>query len=88
MALQLLAVFTEDQHVGEGALRRALLLIEEARSIADTHAADVAIVDTRQDLERVLASPASRRLRPSPGSPPTWSVSRLPKGSPPISQPC
>ena len=56
VALQFLAVFTEDQHVGEGALRRALLLVEEARRIADTHASDVAIIETCQDVERVLAS--------------------------------
>lgn len=56
VAVQFLAVFTEDQHVGEGALRRALLLLEEARRIADTHPADVAIVETGQDLERALAS--------------------------------
>ena len=56
VVLLVLAVFTEDQHVGEGALRRCLLLLEEARHIAETHQADVAIVETRQDLDRALAS--------------------------------
>ncbi len=56
VALQFLAIFTEDQHVGEGALRRCLLILEEARNIAETHPGDVAIVETRQDLERSLAS--------------------------------
>ena len=56
VALQFLAVFTEDQHVGEGALRRCLLLLEEARNIAEKHPADVEVVETRQDLERALAS--------------------------------
>lgn len=55
VALQFLAVFTEDQHVGEGALRRCLLLLEEARNIAAMHPADVAVVETREDLERALA---------------------------------
>ncbi len=54
--LQFLPIFTEDQHVGEAALRRALLLLEEARHLARTHAADVAIVETREDLEQALAS--------------------------------
>ena len=56
VAVQFMAVFTEDQHVGEGALRRALLLLEEARHIAESHSADVAIVETSRDLERSLAS--------------------------------
>lgn len=53
--LQFLPIFTEDQHVGEGALRRALLLLEEARRIAHLHAADVAVVETGADLEQALA---------------------------------
>ncbi|WP_419921318.1 dipeptidase [Candidatus Poriferisodalis sp.] len=54
--LQFLPIFTEDQHVGEGALRRALLLLEQARHLADVHAADVAIVETRDELQQALAS--------------------------------
>ena len=54
--LQFLPIFTEDQHVGEGALRRALLLLEEARHLARVHAADVAIVETRDELTQALAS--------------------------------
>lgn len=54
--LQFLPIFTEDQHVGEGALRRALLLLEQARHLAETHSADVAIVETRDELEAAMAS--------------------------------
>ena len=56
VAVQFLAVFTEDQHVGEGALRRCLLLLEEARDIAAAHATDVVVVETCEDLERALTS--------------------------------
>ena len=70
VALQFLAVFTEDQHVGEGALRRALLLLEEARRIAETHAADVVIVETREDFERSLNSSRIALLLAIEGSEP------------------
>ncbi len=56
VALQFLPVFTEDQHLGEGALRRALLMLEEARNIADVHSGDVVIVETAQHLEDALAA--------------------------------
>lgn len=55
VALQFLPVFTEDQHIGEGALRRALLMLEEARNIASVHSGDVAIVETSEHLAGVLA---------------------------------
>lgn len=54
--LQVLPVSTEEQYVGEGALRRALLLFEEARRIADEHSADVAIVESAAELDAVLDS--------------------------------
>ena len=56
VALQFLPVFTEDQHLGEGALRRALLMLEEARNIAAVHSSDVAIVETPQHLTDALAA--------------------------------
>lgn len=56
VALQFLPVFTEDQHVGEGALRRALLMLEEARNIAAAHSGDVAIVETSEHLAESLAA--------------------------------
>ena len=46
VVLQVLPVYTEEQHVGEGALRRALLVIETARELAELHRDDVAIVET------------------------------------------
>ena len=54
VALQFLPVFTEDQHLGEGALRRALLMLEEARNIAVVHSADVAVVEAPQQLTDAL----------------------------------
>lgn len=54
--LQVLPVYTEEQHVGEGALRRCLLMIEEAYNIADVHAENVAIAHTGSQLERILAA--------------------------------
>ncbi|CCH77470.1 Thermostable dipeptidase. Metallo peptidase. MEROPS family M19 [Nostocoides japonicum T1-X7] len=54
--LQVLPVCTEDQFVGEGALRRSLLLIEEARNLAAVHSDSVAIVETGAGLREVLAS--------------------------------
>lgn len=54
--LQVLPVSTEEQYVGEGALRRAMLLFEEARRIAEEHAADVAIAETSAELDEVLDS--------------------------------
>lgn len=54
--VQVLPVCTEEQFVGEGALRRALLMIEEARILADRHDDDVAIVETSAELDEALAS--------------------------------
>ncbi|MDR5699335.1 dipeptidase [Agromyces aerolatus] len=52
--VQVLPVCTEEQFVGEGALRRALLMIEEARILADRHSDAVAIVETAADLNDAL----------------------------------
>ena len=56
VAVQFLPVFTEDQHLGEGALRRALLMLEEARNIASVHSADVTVVETSRHLADALAA--------------------------------
>lgn len=56
VVLQVLPVYTEEQYVGEGALRRALLVIQTARELAERHREDVAIVETRQELREVIAS--------------------------------
>ena len=52
--LQVLPVFTEEQFVGEGALRRALLVLETARHVADEHSSDVAIVETGDELRQTV----------------------------------
>lgn len=52
--LQVLPVCTEEQFVGEGALRRSMLLIEEARHLAHVHSSDVAIVETAQQLDTAI----------------------------------
>lgn len=52
--VQVLPVCTEEQFLGEGALRRALLLIEEARHLARVHADQVAIVETAAELDAAL----------------------------------
>ncbi|MCU1668352.1 MAG: dipeptidase Metallo peptidase family [Blastococcus sp.] len=56
LVLQVLPIFTEEQYVGEAALRRTLLLLEEARRIAGMHSADVAICETGDDIRAALAS--------------------------------
>jgi len=56
VVLQVLPIYTEAQHVGEGALRRAILVLETARWIADVHRDDVAIVETARQLREVVAS--------------------------------
>jgi membrane dipeptidase len=54
VAVQMLPVYTEEQFVGEAALRRCLLLIEEAYHLADVHRADVSLVHTSADLRAAL----------------------------------
>ncbi|QOT19927.1 dipeptidase [Paenarthrobacter sp. YJN-5] len=54
--LQVLPVCTEEQFVGEGALRRCLLMLEEARHLADIHADDVVIVENSAGLEAASSS--------------------------------
>jgi membrane dipeptidase len=56
VVLQVLPVFTEEQHVGEGALRRSLQLLEEARRLADVHAADVVICERGDQLRPAIES--------------------------------
>ena len=56
VVLQVLPIYTEEQFIGEGALRRALRYVEAAWSIADRHAADVALVTTAGELEAALAA--------------------------------
>lgn len=55
VALQVLPIFTEEQFIGEGALRRTLEILELSREIAALHSHDVGIVETAGDLEAILA---------------------------------
>lgn len=56
VVVQVLPVFTEEQFVGEGALRRAILVLEEAWRLADMHSQDVAICLTGDDVRRTAGS--------------------------------
>ena len=56
VVFQVLPIFTEDQFVGEGALRRTLEVIAMAREIAMIHAGAVAIVETAADIDRIIDS--------------------------------
>ncbi len=55
VVLQVLPVCTEEQFAGEGALRRCLLMIEEAHHLADVHRTDVSLVATAAELTTTLA---------------------------------
>jgi membrane dipeptidase len=54
VVLQVLPIYTEEQFIGEGALRRALRYVEAAWAIADQHASDVAIVTTASEMQAVI----------------------------------
>ena len=56
VVLQVLPVYTEEQFVGEGALSRALLMVEEAWRIATMHEQDVAICLTGPDVTAAVES--------------------------------
>lgn len=54
--LQVLPVCTEEQFIGEGALRRCLLMIEEAYHLAEVHQEHVGIVHTAAELQSIIDS--------------------------------
>lgn len=56
VVFQVLPIFTEEQFVGEAALRRTLEIIALAREIADLHRADVAIVEHGSDIDPIIDS--------------------------------
>jgi len=56
VGLQVLPIYTEEQFIGSGALRRCLLLVEQAYMIAERHSRDVAIVTDPGHLGEVLDS--------------------------------
>lgn len=52
--LQVLPVYIEEQFVGEGALRRSLMLLEEAYRIEQAHPNDVSICTTGPQIDRAI----------------------------------
>lgn len=56
VVLQVLPIYTEEEFVGGDALRRAMVIMETARWMADRHASDVAIVETGTEIRDVIAS--------------------------------
>lgn len=56
VVLQVLPVYIEEQFVGEGALRRSLMLLEEAYRIQEAHAGDIAICTKGSDIEDAIAA--------------------------------
>lgn len=56
IVLQVLPVYTDEQFVGEGALRRALLLIEEAWRIAHMHRDDVVVCLDGPEIATAISS--------------------------------
>jgi membrane dipeptidase len=53
---QVLPICTEEQFVGEGALRRALLMMQEARHLAEVHSDSVVIVETAAEVRAAADS--------------------------------
>jgi membrane dipeptidase len=56
VSFQVLPIFTEEQFIGEGSLRRTLELIDMAREIASLHSTDVGIVESAGDIDAVINS--------------------------------
>jgi membrane dipeptidase len=56
VVFQVLPIFTEEQFIGEGALRRTLEIISLAREIAALHESDVAIVETSAEIDDAIDS--------------------------------
>ena len=54
VAFQVLPIFTEEQFIGEGALRRTLEILELSREIAALHRHDVGIVETAGDIDEII----------------------------------
>lgn len=54
VVFQVLPIFTEEQFVGEAALRRTLEIMALAREIAELHRADVAIVERGSDIDPII----------------------------------
>ncbi len=54
VVFQVLPIFTEEQFIGEGALRRTLEILELSREIAALHPHDVGIVETADDIDAIV----------------------------------
>lgn len=54
VVFQVLPIFTEEQFIGEGALRRTLEILELSREIASLHHHDVGIVETASDIDEIV----------------------------------
>jgi len=55
VVLQVLPVYVEEQFIGEGALRRSMILFENAWQIADQHKSDVALCLNSGDITKAHA---------------------------------
>ncbi|WP_420611691.1 dipeptidase [Candidatus Spongiisocius sp.] len=53
VALQVLPVYTEEEFAGSDALRRAMVILETARWMAELHPSDVAIAETGKEIEAI-----------------------------------
>lgn len=56
VVLQVLPIYTEQEFVGGDALRRAMVIMETARWMADRHSSDVALAETGAEIRDVIAS--------------------------------
>ncbi len=56
VVFQVLPIFTEEQFIGEGALRRTLEVIALAHEITELHASDVGMVNTASDIDEIIDS--------------------------------
>lgn len=56
VVLQVLPIYTEEEFVGGDALRRAMVIMETARWMAERHSSDVALAETGAEIRDVIAS--------------------------------
>lgn len=56
IVLQVLPVYIEEQFIGEGSLRRSMLLIESAWQLSDKHKSDVSMCLNSNDIEMAISS--------------------------------
>lgn len=56
VVLQVLPIYTEEEYVGGDALRRAMVVMETARWMADLHRTDVAIAESGTEITDIIES--------------------------------